>query len=120
MFAIGNAVTGKGNINESVKHSREISSGIAENILEWQQQEYQAWHRQTTRKVDRDMDRIIGRIGSRQPVSGPVLHAIMNRVNELQKKAGYSGNYREWIREHLPVRHESMMQEGQNKGMVEK
>jgi ferredoxin/flavodoxin---NADP+ reductase len=112
VFAIGNAVTGKGNINESVKHSRQISSGIAENFLEWQHQEYQEWHRQTAKKVDRDMDRIIDRIGNRQSIAAESLRLIGDRVRKLQEKAGYNGNYREWIRKNLPVRYESMTASG--------
>ncbi|MBS0000214.1 MAG: FAD-dependent oxidoreductase [Cyclobacteriaceae bacterium] len=109
VFAIGNAVTGKGNINESVKHSREISSGIAENFLEWQHREYQEWHRQTTKNVDRDMDRIIDRIGRRQSLPENVSESIGKRIKVLQEKTGYDGNYQNWVRKNIPVRYETLM-----------
>ena len=108
VFAIGNAVTGKGNINESVKHSREISTGIADNFLEWQQDEYENWHRQTVTKVDRDIDQIIGRIESQKGLTENVYDEILEKVGKMQNKAGYDGNYREWIQKHLPVRLENM------------
>ena len=108
VFAIGNAVTGKGNINESVKHSREISSGIIDNFFEWQQGEYENWHRRTVSKVDRDIDQIIGRIENQQGLEEKVYNEILEKVRKLQKQAGYYGNYRQWIDKHLPVRLENM------------
>ena len=108
VFAIGNAVTGKGNINESVKHSREISSGIIDNFLEWQQGEYENWHRQTVSKVDRDIDQIIGRIENQQGLPESVINEILEKVGSMQMKAGYDGNYRHWIEKHLPVRLEDI------------
>ena len=109
VFAIGNAVTGKGNINESVKHSREISTGIIDNFLEWQHGEYQNWHRQTVTKVDRDMDQIIEKIENQQGLSEKVFDRIHENVTMMQKKAGYDGNYRAWIDNHLPVRLENIL-----------
>jgi hypothetical protein len=108
VFAIGNAVTGKGNINESVKHSREISTGIIDNFFEWQQGEYENWHRQTVTKVDRDIDQIIGRIENQQGLPDNVFNEIFEKVSRMQKKAGYDGNYRQWINNHLPLRLENI------------
>jgi hypothetical protein len=108
VFAIGNAVTGKGNINESVKHSREISTGIIDNFFEWQQGEYENWHRQTVTKVDRDIDQIIGRIENQHGLPDKVYNEILEKVSRMQKKVGYNGNYPQWIEEHLPVRLENI------------
>lgn len=108
VFAIGNAVTGKGNINESVKHSREISSGIIDNFFEWQQQEYQDWHRQTARMVDRDMDKIIDRIEKRPSLSNNMFQSILEKTKALQQKAGFDGHYEKWIKKNLPVRYEDI------------
>jgi NADPH-dependent glutamate synthase beta subunit-like oxidoreductase len=108
VFAIGNAVTGKGNINESVKHSREISTGIIDNFFEWQQDEYQNWHRQTVTKVDRDINQIIGKIENQQSLPDQMYNEILEKVNTMQLKAGYDGNYPSWIEKHLPLRLENM------------
>ena len=59
VFAIGNAVTGKGNINESVKHGREVSAEIMDSYLAWTQQDYENWHRSTAVKVNRDIAKIV-------------------------------------------------------------
>jgi hypothetical protein len=109
VFAIGNAVTGKGNINESVKHSREISSGIIDHFFEWQQQEYQDWHRQTADKVDLDMDRIITRIEKRPSLSEVTLQSILQKTSMMQEKTGYDGNYESWIKKNLPLRYEDLI-----------
>jgi ferredoxin--NADP+ reductase len=112
VFAIGNAVTGKGNINESVKHSREISTSIIDHFFEWQQQEYQDWHRQTAQKVDRDMDRIITRIEKRPALSDDLLRSILQKTRKMQQKIGFDGNYDQWIRKNLPVRYEELIASG--------
>ncbi len=109
VFAIGNAVTGKGNINESVKHSREISTGIIDNFFEWQQSEYQDWHRQTAKKIDHDMDRIMDRIRKRPPLSESLFQSIMEKTKILQQKVNYDGNYEKWIKKNIPVRYEDLI-----------
>ncbi len=109
VFAIGNAVTGKGNINESVKHSREISSSIIDNFFEWQHDQYQNWHRQTATKVEHDIDQIIGKIENQPDLQEDVFNKILQNVSKMQKKAGYDGNYRAWINKHLPVRLENVL-----------
>ena len=109
VFAIGNAVTGKGNIVESVKHSREISTGIIDNFLEWQHKQYQNWHRGTVTKVDQNMVQIIEKIETQKGLSAKVFNKILENVTRMQKKAGYDGNYRAWIDNHLPLRLENTL-----------
>ena len=109
VFAIGNAVTGKGNINESVRHSREISTGIIENFLEWQHMEYQKWHRQTAVKVDKDLNKIIEKIETQPPLPDKVIHSIFEKTHLLQQQAGYDGNYLKWIEKNLPLRYEDTL-----------
>jgi len=109
VFAIGNAVTGKGNINESIKHSKEISTGIIDNFLEVQQTDYEDWHRQTAQRVDRDMQRIIGDIERQDSIPANITEQIFAKVSELQKKAGFDGNYTKWVQAHTPVRLERMI-----------
>ena len=107
VFAIGNAVTGKGNIVESIKHSREISTEIGENFLDWQHKDYQNWHRQTTVKVDSEIENIIANIEQKDFLSDSAFKTAMGKVRSLQKKVGYNGNYKSWIEKNLPVRLEN-------------
>ncbi len=108
VFAIGNAVTGKGNINESIKHSREVSGEIIENILDWQQEDYENWHRSTAVKVKKDISEIIRAVEHSKFLSDDVIDSIINKTKMLQKKSGYLGDYDVWIKSHLPVRLENL------------
>ncbi len=109
VFAIGNAVTGKGNINESAQHSRKISGEIMEQHLEWHEEDYERWRKETEVKVYEDIRRIIEVIQTRQFMPNDVIENILNKTNELQKKVGYDGNYDEWVKQNTPTRLENMI-----------
>ena len=109
VFAIGNAVTGKGNINESVKHGREISSEIMDRHLDWHQEDYENWHRQTAVKVDKDISKIIDVIEKRKFMPDEVIQEILNKTKALQEKIGYNGDYENWVEQNTPPRLENML-----------
>ena len=67
VFALGNTVTGKGNILVSLKHGRLVATHVLK-------------HLQGQPALPRDK-----------------FAAIEAKVKALQEKVGYSGNYREWI-----------------------
>lgn len=66
VFALGNAVTGKGNIQVSLKHGRLVAQHVL-NYLEGQ-----------------------------PALPAVKVAAIEAKVKALQEKVGYSGNYKEW------------------------
>ena len=109
VFAIGNAVTGKGNINESIKHGREISEEIMDEHLQWHQEDYENWHRQTAVKVFRDIAKIIEVIEKRKFMPDEVIQAILDRTKTLQEKVGYHGDYAQWAIQNTPPRLENMI-----------
>lgn len=109
VFAIGNAVTGKGNINESIKHGREITSEIMENYLDWQQSDYENWHRQTAVKVYRDIAKIIEVIENQKFMPDEVIQSIIDKTAALQQRAGYDGNYKKWVEQNTPPRLEDIL-----------
>jgi len=109
VFAIGNAVTGKGNINESIKHGREITEEIMETHLDWHQDDYENWHRQTAVKVNKDIHTIIETIENQKFLSEEVIQNILNKTEVLQHKAGYDGNYKKWVEQNTPPRLENML-----------
>ena len=87
VFAIGNAVTGKGNINESIKHGREISLEIMDEYLEWQMEDYEKWHRQTAVKVYRDIAKIVEVIEKKQFMSDEeILPASYQKLKPCAKR----------------------------------
>jgi len=79
VFAVGNAVTGRGNINESSKHAEKISGWLLENFLNAQQELPEEKQLQ-----------------------------IFSGIKELQTRAGYNNNYMEWMQQHLPKRIEQL------------
>jgi len=109
VFAIGNAVTGKGNINESVKHGREISEEIMQNYLDWQQDDYENWHRQTAATVNQEISTIIDVIEKKKFMPDEVILGILDKTEALQKKVGYDGNYEKWVEKNTPPRLENML-----------
>jgi hypothetical protein len=55
----------------------------------------------------------INRLGqhlkSRRGLSREKIKEIMSKAGQLQRQAGYQGNYKEWIRQNLPIRLENML-----------
>jgi len=109
VFAVGNAVTGKGNINESLKHGREISTEIMDQHLGWHQEDFENWHRQTVVKVYKDIARIVEVIVKRKFMPDEVIQSIMDKTKALQEKVGYEGDYLSWVEQNTPSRLEDML-----------
>jgi NADPH-dependent glutamate synthase beta subunit-like oxidoreductase len=109
VFAIGNAVTGRGNINESVKHSREMSEEIMEKHLDWHQEDYEKWHRQTAVTVQKDISKIVAAIEKQKFMSDEAIKMILDKTSALQSKAGYDGNYSDWVKLNTPPRLENLL-----------
>ena len=109
VFAIGNAVTGKGNINESIKHGRNISEEIMDSYLDWRMDDYEKWHRQTAVKVFKDIAKIIEVIEKRQFMTDEEITNILEKVEDLRAKTGYDGNYKNWVKQNTPPRLEHMI-----------
>ncbi len=100
VFGLGNAVTGRGNIRESAKHARLVTSGLLEHYLQW---------------TDEDKARIEAggtadeaEIKERDLLSIAEIEAIREKVHKAQQHAGYDNNYERWVEKHLPVRLENM------------
>jgi NADPH-dependent glutamate synthase beta subunit-like oxidoreductase len=67
VFALGNAVTGKGNIQISFKHGRLVGLHVCEYLR------------------------------GQPALTPTKVAAIEAKIKSLQEKVGYSGNYKEWI-----------------------
>lgn len=109
VFAIGNAVTGKGNINESVKHGREISEEIMDEHLQWHMEDYENWHRQTAVKVFRDIAKIVEVIQKRNFMPDDIIQGILDKTKVFQEKVGFDGDYNSWVEQKTPPRLENML-----------
>jgi ferredoxin--NADP+ reductase len=109
VFAVGNAVTGRGNIRESLIHSRKISRMLMADFLIWQSENFKELVRLQELNSLQTINRLGQHLKSRRGLSREKIKEIMSKAGQLQRQAGYQGNYKEWIRQNLPIRLENML-----------
>jgi len=108
VFAMGNAVTGRGNIKESVSHSRETIVRILDT-RDWERQYgYEDRIIQEEIQSAEAIQKITYELGEKKPPANAEISHILSRVAQLQGKAGYDGHYDKWIKSHLPIRLEDL------------
>lgn len=109
VFAVGNAVTGKGNIQDSKQHGKQmtekiISLHLTEDALEdW----LVSYNNEIASKVKKNVDSIINELENIKIPSEKVISEMESKIFNLQKKVGYT-NFESWIKEHTPIRLENM------------
>lgn len=109
IFALGNAVTGRGNIKESMVHGREITQNIVEGYL------LDAEAAAVQERNQEILDRIQGAIDNlsrevrRHPLTPETYEKIADMVSSFQKAAGYHGDFAKWSAENRPVRLEDLV-----------
>jgi hypothetical protein len=108
VFALGNAVTGRGNIKESQQHGRQVSLQVMEEYFAWQMEDYEELFDQAATDADQKAERIGIHLESQKTLSASQIETILERVHSLQAKNGYDGNYDRWISKHLPKRVEDL------------
>jgi ferredoxin/flavodoxin---NADP+ reductase len=109
VFALGNAVTGRGNIRQSQAHGRYVSENIVDQYLAWREQDYEEIFDAASDRVDSRVVSIGEHLQAVAPLPAENMAQIHARIKELQKNAGYDGNYKKWIENHLPVRLENLI-----------
>lgn len=107
VFALGNAVTGRGNIKESLKHGRMVTEYVMENFLNWRMEDYQ-----TLQNLDNRQFEIFSE--EKHLLSKDKIEAIVRKIEKLQQAVGYEGNYTQWIETHRPKRMEEILEENQS------
>ncbi len=110
VYALGNAVTGRGNIRQSQFHSRQVSENIVDQYLAWRDEDYEEIFNAAQQRVDDRLSAISERLKGLSPLSNDKLKAIENRVEQRCGQVGYDGDYHRWIKAHLPKRIEEMLQ----------
>ena len=109
VFMLGNAVTGRGNIKESLEHGREISLEVMDHELHWQEEDYENWLRGTEDNIAEQVGHIADHVSRQKFMPDDVIQSILNKTKALQEKAGYNGNYDEWVAQNLPQRLEDLL-----------
>ncbi len=110
VFALGNAVTGRGNIKESMIHGKEVALGVMDHHLNWQEEDYENWLRGSENQIDHQVSGIADQIERQQFLSSEVINSIQEKISDLQTSAGYGGNFRQWVDENLPERLEDQLE----------
>lgn len=112
VFAVGNVVTGRGNILESRKHGREITDLIIDEHLVPDNDPMRDKYEDLFRKIQGDVDAKIGEIKDSLAKAALPLNEkvdyILKTTEELQKRAGYDGHYPRWVIANKPVRLENL------------
>jgi ferredoxin--NADP+ reductase len=106
VFGAGNAVTGKGNILASRKHSIQVGTHVIEQFLglnEGRHDGEEAALDSVTGSANDSVQRIAEWVRSRPPLDADKVEAILRRVRARQEAVGYTGSYREWITRHAPA-----------------
>ncbi len=104
VFAVGNAVTGRGNILVSQKHGRLVSQIMLEHYLLGTTSGYEESLAEAAVEARSKIEAVAEHLASRSPLSGQRIAVILTKVKALQDRVGYPGDYREWIdRVHPPA-----------------
>ncbi len=108
VFALGNAVTGRGNIKESQIHGRMVSEQVMKDYLAWQPENYQELFDQEVAQADMQVDYILDQLKNDKILSGQQIGDLISRVKTIQINNKYDGNYDLWIKNNLPIRLENI------------
>jgi len=108
VFALGNAVTGRGNIKESQLHGRKVSQKVVDEFLAWNPEDYQMIFNKAEENADAKVFAVQKHLQKKARLSTARIAKINSRIDALQKKVNYS-NYNSWIAKHIPVRLENMI-----------
>ena len=117
VFAIGNAITGKGNIMSSKKHGREMTARIMDEHLEVMvdidnhdalETKVELHNKAIQERVDQQIQSIEQEILGKTTISENQKFQLLDRIAKLNKANNYS-NYLQWIATHKPVRLEEML-----------
>ena len=109
VFAVGNAVTGRGNIQESKQHGKQMTEKIIDKHLT--EDAFEKWLVDLNNQIKHDVKDQVGAIAKElaalelQPEA--IIQQILDSTGEIHEKIGYTG-YEDWVKKSLPVRLEEM------------
>ena len=110
VFAIGNAVTGRGNIQESKKHGKQMTEKIIDKHLT--EEAFESWledHNNNIRsEVSKQLESIVYEIKNTKIQSDDIIQKILTKTNTIHKKIGFK-DYSSWIKENTPIRLEDLI-----------
>jgi len=110
VFAVGNAVTGRGNIQESKQHGQKITKKIIDEHLTEDALEEWLTNLNTSIRLDtsRQIHSIIKEIRDMEIQPDDIITSILNKTKELNDAHGYT-IYADWIKKQKPIRLEELL-----------
>jgi len=110
VFAVGNAVTGKGNILESKKHGKEMTGKIIDRHLT--DDAFEKWliNRNNQIKLDikNQLDDIVKEISQLNIQPESIIQGILDKTSEIHQKYNFT-SYSKWVCENIPQRLEEIL-----------
>ncbi len=103
VFAVGNAVTGKGNILVSARHGRVVSQHMLEHYLLGTGSGYEEVLADAVTEAEAKVNAVAMQLSLQVALGGEHVAAILNRVKVLQERVQYPGDYRAWLDQVRPV-----------------
>jgi NADPH-dependent glutamate synthase beta subunit-like oxidoreductase len=104
VFAIGNAVTGKGNILVSLRHGRKVSQRMLESYLLGEGSGYEEVLAAAGTGAAARVGAVAERVAAAPRLSPGQIAAVEGKVRALQARIGFRGSYWDWIAKVRPAR----------------
>ncbi len=105
VFAIGNAITGRGNILESKKHGKQMTAVIMDKHLT--EDAFEKWlidyNKNLKNNVQEQISGIIKEISEFKIQPETIILGILDKTSEIHKNINFS-NYSNWVKKHTPIR----------------
>ncbi len=110
VFAIGNAVTGRGNIQESKQHGKQMTKKIIDKHLTKDAFEIWLTNLNDTIKgnVNKQINGIVKELSGLDIQSESIIQGILDKTGEIHSKIRFT-NYSDWIKINMPQRLEDIL-----------
>ena len=110
VFAVGNAVTGKGNILESKRHGKEMTGKIIDKHLT--DDAFEKWlinhNNQIKENIKNQLDDIVKEISQLNIQPESIIQGILDKTAEIHEKYNFT-SYRDWVGKNIPQRLEEVL-----------
>ncbi len=109
VFAVGNAVTGRGNILDSKMHGKQMTKLIIDKHLT--DDAFEKWlvnhNNQIKNDVNEQLNNIVKEISEHKIQPESIIRAILDKTDAMHKKIDFK-NYTDWVTNNLPIRLEDV------------
>ncbi len=100
VFALGNVLTGKGNIKASLSHGRQVADHMMDNFLAWREEDYEELISRGEDSSRKKVDKIVELLNKKGLLKTGRVKSILDQVKRQQKRADFNGDYSDWISTH--------------------